>query len=274
MIKSYGIILLSVFLLLGCNSTSTKEKTDASPVISTPKEEKPEEVEDDSSDAEKKEMEDVINERVEPQYEVNEATWKLEPLGEANEKIVLLTIDDAPDQHAIEMAQTLNNLAVKAIFFVNGHFLDSKKGEDALKKIHEMGFAIGNHTYHHENLKEISVEEQKEEINRLNDRIEEIIGERPKFFRAPFGANTDESLQIVKDAGMTAMNWTYGYDWEKEYQTKDALANIMIESPFLSNGSILLMHDRTWTNEALETIVNGLIEKGYEIADPALIKTP
>lgn len=34
------------------------------------------------------------------------------------------------------------------------------------------------------------------------------------------------------------------------------------------------MHDRPWTAEALADIVKGLRDKGYEIADPATIKTP
>lgn len=42
----------------------------------------------------------------------------------------------------------------------------------------------------------------------------------------------------------------------------------------LRDGAILLMHDRDWTNEALEDIVQGLRDQGYTILDPALLKTP
>lgn len=70
------------------------------------------------------------------------------------------------------------------------------------------------------------------------------------------------------------MNWTYGYDWEKGFQEKDALTEIMINSPYLNSGANLLMHDRKWTSAALEGIVKGLQEKGYEIVDPDLIEVP
>ncbi|SIC65311.1 Uncharacterised protein [Mycobacteroides abscessus subsp. abscessus] len=69
------------------------------------------------------------------------------------------------------------------------------------------------------------------------------------------------------------MNWTYGYDWEKDYQNKEALTDIMVNSPYLTDGANLLMHDRDWTNAALEGIVKGLQAKGYEIADPDRIQT-
>lgn len=93
------------------------------------------------------------------------------------------------------MAKTLQELDAGAIFFVNGHFIDTPQEAEVLKEIHNMGFTIGNHTYSHVNLESIvhDPEKQREEIVRLNDKIEEIIGERPKFFRAPHGINTEDS---------------------------------------------------------------------------------
>jgi peptidoglycan/xylan/chitin deacetylase (PgdA/CDA1 family) len=69
------------------------------------------------------------------------------------------------------------------------------------------------------------------------------------------------------------MNWSYGYDWEKEYQTPEALADIMVNTPYLKNGANLLMHDRQWTSQALEGIVKGIQEKGFTIVDPEEIET-
>lgn len=200
--------------------------------------------------------------------------FSLEGIEDPAEKIVLLTIDDAPDKHSLAMAETLKGLGANAIFFVNGHFIDTPEEAAILKKIHGMGFAIGNHTYSHKGLQDISEEEQRKEIVSLNDRIEEITGERPKFFRAPFGANTDFSKQVAAEEKMLVMNWTYGYDWEKEYQSKEALTDIMVNTPLLRNGANLLLHDRKWTSEALADIVKGLEAKGYKIIDPKLIDTP
>ena len=125
-----------------------------------------------------------------------------------------------------------------AIFFVNGHFIDTPEEEEILKQIYDLGFTIGNHTYSHENLSKLTPEKQREEIISVNDKVEEITGERPKFFRAPFGVNTDESREIAAEENMLLMNWTYGYDWEKQYMSKDAIADIMVNTELLRDGQI------------------------------------
>ncbi|MGB8001527.1 MAG: polysaccharide deacetylase family protein [Anaerobacillus sp.] len=204
---------------------------------------------------------------------MNEA-FGFDPINDAPAEAVLLTFDDSPDKHAVDMAKELKEMGAPAIFFVNGHFIDTDEEKARLKEIYDMGFEIGNHTMTHSNLKDLSEEEQREEIVKLNDMIEEVTGERPKFFRAPFGSNTDFSKSLAKQENMLVMNWTYGYDWVKEYQDKNAIADIMVNSPYLKNGANLLMHDRDWTAAALGDIVSGLRDKGYQMIDPDEIETP
>ncbi|MBM7705275.1 peptidoglycan/xylan/chitin deacetylase (PgdA/CDA1 family) [Chryseomicrobium aureum] len=259
-----GVAALGL-LLAACSDEQTAE-----PEFQEPAQEvKPEEPEEVEEVEEVGGEEDVVEPvAAEPLYKLNEANWTLVPIEQAEEKVVLLTIDDAPDTYSLEMAETLAQLEVPAIFFVNGHFLDTDEEKEKLKKIHELGFAIGNHTQTHPNLKNSSEEQQQQEILALNDTIEDVLGEKPQFFRAPFGVNTDFSRELVKQEGMLLMNWTYGYDWEKDYMEASALADIMVNTPYLTNGANLLMHDREWTAGALEQIVTGLQEKGYGFVDP------
>jgi len=220
------------------------------------------------------EMDEEKQKFAEKKYKVDTNSWSIVPLeDQIEEKVALLTIDDAPDNHAVEMAKTLKELDVNAIFFVNGHFLETDEDKGKLKEIYDMGFLIGNHTYSHAFLPDLSEQEQKEEIVKVSDMVEEITGERPKFFRAPNGANTDYSKQVADKEGMILMNWTYGFDWEPEYQTKEAITDIMVNTEYLNDGANLLMHDRKWTAAGLHDIVRGLEEKGYEIVDPNSIQT-
>lgn len=216
--------------------------------------------------------EEVVIQETESLYELNEANWTFKPIEDANPKAVLLTIDDAPEKYAVEMAKTLKELNAPAIFFVNGHFLDTDDEKNNLRAIYDMGFSIGNHTQTHVNLKESSEEQQKEEIIKVNETVEAVIGEKPKFFRAPFGVNTDFSKSLVKQEGMLLMNWTYGYDWEKQYRDAASLTDIMVNTEYLTDGANLLMHDREWTAQALRGIVEGLRANGYDLIDPKTIK--
>ncbi|WP_234031528.1 polysaccharide deacetylase family protein [Lentibacillus cibarius] len=218
----------------------------------------------------------------EPQYKINAETSSVVPIDDANEKVVLLTFDDAPDEYALEMANTLKSMDANAIFFINGHFLESTEGQNMLKKIDDMGFVIGNHTYNHSYLPDLSKQEQKDQIVRLNDTIEDIIGKRPQFFRPPNGANTDFTKKLAEQEGMVSMNWTYGYDYFEPYMDTEKIKEAMISGkgpevdvPYslLKPGANLLMHDREWTAAALEEIVTGLRDKGYKIVDPTRIQT-
>lgn len=274
--RKFFTMTAAVFLLAACGGEMAAQED---------KQSKDEEVQQDSNDSEQKQEEkeeedqaiDNKDEKEEarpsPQYKLNEGTFALEPIDDANPKVALLTIDDAPDKHAVEMAHTLKKLDAPAIFFVNGHFIDTPEKEANVKEIHDLGFSIGNHTYSHSDLTTLPEEKQKEEILSVNKTVEKITGEKPKFFRAPFGKNTDYSKQIAAEEHMLLMNWTYGYDWEKDYMSGDAIADIMVNAPLLQDGANLLMHDREWTNDGLERIVKGLQDKGYEILDPKLIET-
>lgn len=262
--------LFSTFILAGCQAGETSlgatEETDTASQVMV-------DTTQDSTAA--VEEETIEEERVAYTHEVNSATFTIDPIEEDGEtKVALLTFDDAPDGNAVQIAETLHELGAPAIFFVNGMYLESEEGKEDLQTIYDMGFEIGNHTYTHPVLTQISEEEQREEIVRTNDVVEEIIGVRPRFFRAPHGVNSDYSRQVAEEEGMVLMNWTYGYDWEPDYQDPEALADIMLNTPYLNDGANLLMHDRTWTRDAVADITTGLEEKGYTLIDPKLIYSP
>ncbi|MHA6258563.1 polysaccharide deacetylase family protein [Sporosarcina sp. CAU 1771] len=263
------IVVVFALLLTAC----TKENVSQEPEAEIIEAEGTEVLEEEEVEVEplEEDSEVLAEKNPDPLYELN-AVWGFDPIEDADPKVVLLTIDDAPDKRSLEMAKKLKDLDAPAIFFVNGHFIETEEKQAILKEIHEMGFTIGNHTKTHANLKQSSEEQQKEEILFVSDTVEKVIGERPKFFRAPFGVNTEFSRAIVQEEGMLLMNWTYGYDWEKKYMDANALADIMVNTEYLRDGANLLMHDREWTAEALEGIVNGLRDKGYDFIDPSTIK--
>lgn len=266
-------VLISTLLLSACQDDAASSNEDTSAVDETT-----EEVETTEEDA--TEEEEVVEEEVEEeedlayQYEINPNIFSVEPIdGETaeDEKLVLLTFDDAPYGNSLEIAEALEERGVNAIFFVNSMYMEDEEGKAAIQDLHERGFEIANHTHTHAKLDDYSEENQREEIITTNDIVEEATGERPRFFRAPHGIMTEYSKQVVAEEGMTWMNWSFGYDWEVQYQDADALADITLNTELLGNGANILMHDREWTAAAVPTIVDGLIEQGFTIVNPKLI---
>ncbi len=131
-----------------------------------------------------------------------------------------------------------------------------------------MGHVIGNHTLTHYSLDQVPDEETlRHEIIGNQDIIEEVIGYRPQFFRPPHGIEAPGLEGILEEENMVSMNWSYGFDWDENYSDPATLADVMVNTEFLSPGANLLMHDLTWTNEAMPAILDGIQAKGYEFVD-------
>ena len=274
--KLYKSLLLSALILAGCKSEAPASENDEE----TPVDDSTELVNDESAEDTDETDEDAASEdeteeeeEVTYKYKINPDIFSVENIEESDEeeKLVLLTFDDAPYGNAMEIAEALVERDVRAIFFVNGMYMEEDEGFETMQKIHEMGFEIANHTHTHAKLDEYSEEEQFEEIKKTNDIVEEAIGSRPRFFRAPHGVMTDYTEQVIAENGMSWMNWSFGYDWMVDYQDGAALTDITLNAPELGMGSNILMHDREWTADAVPGIVDGLIEQGFTIVDPALI---
>lgn len=266
--KLTTIALLSTIFLAGCQTNDPVDEAEET-------NDSVEEVAENSTETDEETVEEIEeDEEVEYLYEINPEVYSVQPIesDEANdEELVLLTFDDAPYGNSLEIADALEAQGVSAIFFVNGMYMEKDEGFEVIQELHERGFEIGNHSHTHLNLGEQSEEVQKEEIVKTNAIIEEATGESPRFFRAPFGVMTDYSKDLLEELGMTWMNWSFGYDWESEYQDAAALTEITLDNPYLRDGANILMHDRTWTAAATPDIVKGLDDLGYTMVDPKLI---
>ena len=145
----------------------------------------------------------------------------------------------------------------KATFFVVGK--TAEKNPEIVKRAHEDGHLIGNHTYSHIDFYKTSLADIKEDINKGADVIETITGERPLFLRAPYG---NVNFIQLNQLDCFFIHWSSStYDWfreEEEYIYK----RIMKEA---KDGAIILMHDtREVTVKAVLRAIPELQEQGYE----------
>lgn len=93
-----------------------------------------------------------------------------------------------------------NKYNVKATFFLIGKDAEVPEKVALVKKIQDAGHEIANHTYsHHFGFKDMSLEQQKEEIIRCGEIIKKITGITPTGFKAPGYDFNSSTLQILDD---------------------------------------------------------------------------
>ncbi len=286
MLKRLPVLLLTGLLLAGC-AGNEQENGDGSQEQSTSSESSEASTNNGSEDAEITDQDGDSNEDTDNQvanYYIDPETSSVLPANEdANPNVVLATVDDVPRKlpetptSSVEEAQAMADRGIYGIFFVNGMYLqgeDGEEGRQALKEIADMGHVIGNHTLTHYSLDQVPDEETlRHEIIGNQDIIEEVIGYRPQFFRPPHGIEIPELEGILEEENMVSMTWSYGFDWDENYSDPATLADVMVNTEFLSPGANLLMHDLTWTNEAMPAILDGIQVKGYEFVDARDIAT-
>lgn len=286
MLKKLPILLLTGLLLAGC-AGNEQENGDGSQEQATSSESLEANNTNDGEDAESIDQDEDTNEETDNQvanYYIDPEISSVLPANEdANPNVVLATIDDVPRKlpetptSSVEEAQAMADRGIYGIFFVNGMYLqgeDGEEGRQALKEIADMGHVIGNHTLTHYSLDQVPDEETlRHEIIGNQDIIEEVIGYRPQFFRPPHGIEAPGLEGILEEENMVSMNWSYGFDWDENYSDPATLADVMVNTEFLSPGANLLMHDLTWTNEAMPAILDGIQAKGYEFVDARDIAT-
>lgn len=286
MLKRIPVLLLTGLLLAGC-AGNEQENGDGSQEQATSSESSEASTNNGSEDAEITDQDEDNNEDTDNQvanYYIDPEISSVLPANEdANPNVVLATVDDVPRKlpetptSSVEEAQAMADRGIYGIFFVNGMYLqgeDGEEGRQALKEIADMGHVIGNHTLTHYSLDQVPDEETlRHEIIGNQDIIEEVIGYRPQFFRPPHGIEIPELEGILEEENMVSMNWSYGFDWDENYSNPAVLADVMVNTEFLSPGANLLMHDLTWTNEAMPAILDGIQAKGYEFVDARDIAT-
>lgn len=188
-------------------------------------------------------------------------------IGETTSRRIHLTFDDGP--HLINTPRLLDNLeqlGVLATFFVTGKRLENPEARQLLERIAAAGHQIGNHSYSHLHLTELSEKEIRKEIS----KTEKLIGDTDrgiKVFRPPFGDHNSLVDQIVGELGYRLVLWNVDtFDWHPEHQhqwVKHTMARIITH-----RDSIVLAHD-TMTTTVDQ--VGSLIENIRELFDSKLI---
>lgn len=187
-----------------------------------------------------------------------DAQWLLN-----DEKKICLTFDEGYENgYTPQILDTLKEKGVKAIFFVTYDF--ASQNPDLVKRMIDEGHIVGNHSYRHYTMDEVSDDVAKEEVSYLHKYVKDKFGYTMSYFRFPKGEFSERSLQIVKDLGYKSVFWSFAYaDWDPDNQTEENQAFTHIcESTH--PGAILLLHAVSKTNaDILGKVIDDVKKQGY-----------
>lgn len=184
-----------------------------------------------------------------------------------NQKIVALTIDDAPSEHTAEIMEILKANNASATFFVIGSQVLGR--ESTMRNMVLNGFELGNHAMHDEPSKLLSDAELEKQITQVQTRIavayESVNVEQPKtrFFRPGSGFFSSRMRGLMQKIGyVVVLGGIYPHDPQIPYWNVNARHILSMVRP----GGIIICHDRRpWTAPMLRKVLPELKSRGYQI---------
>lgn len=181
---------------------------------------------------------------------------------QTQDKKISLTMNCAWNADDVDkILEILNQNNVKITFFMVGDWIE--KFPDSVKKIYESGNEIASHSDTHPHVNNLSYEENIEEIEKSNQKIEKITGQRTKIYRAPYGEYNDTVIKAANDKGYYTIQWdldTLDYTGITGGEMWNRLEGKIKE------GDIILSHNGTkHTADSLDMLIKNIKAKGLEV---------
>ncbi len=189
----------------------------------------------------------------------------------AQHREVALTFDDGPGPYTQQLVAVLNQMKVPATFFEVG--AGEQYFSAGTRDIVANGYTIGDHTWSHAPMSQLSVADQRSQLLREAREITSFGAPYPRLFRPPYGLWNKDTLALLKQYRMLMVYWTVDTS-DYRLPGTDSIINTVVSGA--KPGAIFLMHDaggnRVETIAALPKIITDLRAKGYRfVTVPKLI---
>lgn len=190
---------------------------------------------------------------------------KVDKIIDYDKKVIALTFDDGPSKYTKKIVDLLNEYDANATFFILGNKVEIYN--ETLTYLLESGNEIGNHSYNHKWLKNVTKEELLEQITKTQDIIEKNLNYTPTLFRPTYGSVNNLMKENVK---LDIVLWNLDtLDWK--YKNSKKIAENLLKK--VKNKDIILMHDTyEYTYNALKIIIPALKEEGYQFITVSELK--
>lgn len=179
-------------------------------------------------------------------------------------KYVSLTFDDGPnfpgDNTMERMLDLLEKNGVVASFFLIGNKI-TDENIPLIKRAVKMGCDIQNHSWTHQDMTKMTAEQIKEEYDKTDDKIIEITGVRPIFFRPPFISVNQTMYDTIPTPFICGQGCE---DWVPTVMAEERLRQC---KEYATDGILYLLHvneQNIETYKTVEALIPWLKEQGYE----------
>ncbi len=200
-----------------------------------------------------------------------------------NPKAVAITFDDGPDpEWTPKILDVLKRENAFATFFLIG--IQADRFGTVTSRVYREGHEIGNHTFTHPDISNISHSYMKLEVNLTEQLFASRLGIHTILFRPPYSIDQEPDtedqvrpLEVVQDMGYISVGDKIDpNDWrDNPRRTAEQIADaVLAHSPPCDPkdrlcGSVILLHDgggnRAETVRALPLIIEGVRAKGDEV---------
>jgi len=184
--------------------------------------------------------------------------------GPRTQKMVFLTFDDGPHpDYTPQVLEILDRYKAPATFFLIGERAHAH--QLLIQQIHSQGHIVGNHSFSHRRFYFRSASTLEEELLRTERILVEATGEKPSFFRPPYGHFDWKVPPLLRKHSYSLVLWSlYAGDFES-HMSASAIRDRVIQK--IHPGAIILLHDysRNALNliQSLPSFLEELLERGY-----------
>ena len=188
--------------------------------------------------------------------------------GRRSGRLAALTFDDGPDpRHTPAVLDILARERVSAAFFLIGERAEAEP--DIARRIAADGHDLGNHTWSHKSLWICSPAETRQQIGRGHHAISAAAGQRPRFFRPPWGMTNLAMFGAVRHLDTPCVLWSVQPEGRRAVSATDLVRRAARAT---RPGAILDLHDADGVpgagarlTQALPALIDVLRGAGYTL---------
>ena len=191
----------------------------------------------------------------------------------ASENVLAITFDDGPDRKITDkILDILRSKSVKATFFVVGK--NALQNKEILQRAYHEGHDIGNHTYGHPRVSELSTSDLELELTSTQRVLEATLGIHTKLFRPTFGSGPEdpENLGAIEKSSrlnyLTVLAGIDSFDWIQPAPPPGKIVDAVLKQVAGGKGQVLLFHDwgeKPATLQALPLVIDALRARGFQL---------